>query len=80
MCRPPPRLDNADAAFPLINWWISISPSIVGSLPIFLRIGVGMSAGTPSTLAVISAMMSCALVGVDGGFVPWDNLYNLLES
>ena len=57
-----------------------MSPSLVGYPPIFGRIGVGKSARTPSTLVFTPTMMYSALVGIDGGFVPWDNSSNLLNS
>ena len=79
-CRPPPRSDATDAAFPLTNRCRSISTSLVGSLSIFGRMGMRNSARTPSTLLVSPAISSRTLVGVDGGFVPWDNLSNLLKA
>ena len=80
MCRPPLRFDATDASFPLINWYKLISPYLVGSPPIFVRIGVGNSARTPSTQLVAAAMMHCTPVGIDGGFVPLENSSNLLKS
>ena len=68
-----------DAALPLINCWRLTGPSLVGSLPIFGRIGVRKSARTPSMLVVALAMKYCALVGIDGGFILWDNSSNKLK-
>ena len=79
-CRPPPRFDATDAAFPLINRCILISPYLVGSPSIFGRIGVGKSTRTPSTLIVAPAISSCTLVGIYSGFFPWENLSNLLKD
>ena len=69
-----------DAAFPLINLYISISPFIVGSLSIFGRMGVGKSARNPPTLFVASAISSCTFVGLGGGFFHWYNSSNLLTG
>ena len=80
MCQPPLRLENTDATFLLINWWSLMSSSLVDSPPIFGRIGVRKSVKTPSTLSDSPTMASCDLVGIDGGFVPWYNLSNLLKS
>ena len=80
LCQPPPRFDATDAAFPLINQCRSIIPSLVGSPSIFGSIGVGKSVRTPSTLLVALAISSRTLVGLDGGFVPWDNSSNLLKA
>ena len=57
-----------------------MSPSLVGSSPISGRIDAGNYERTTSTLVVSPAMTSCALVGIDDGFVLWDNSSNLLKS
>ena len=79
-CRPPLRFDATDAAFLLINHCISISPSLVGSLFIFISMGVRKSARSPSPVLVAPAVQSLSLVGLDGRFVPWDNLSKLLKD
>ena len=53
--------------------------SLVGSPTISGSIGVVKSARNPSTLFSVPAISLCALGGIDGGFVPWDNLSNLLK-
>ena len=68
-----------DAAFPLTHWCSSMSTSSVSSPPIFGRIGAGKSVRTPLTLVVAPDMMSCALVGINSGFVLWENSSNLLK-
>ena len=57
-----------------------MSPSLVGSQPIFGRIDVMNYAKTPSTLVVVPTMTFCNLVGLDGSFVPWENLSNMFKS
>ena len=79
-CRPPPRFDATDSAFPLINLCISINPYLVGTPLIFGRMGVGKYARTPSMLIVAPAISSRTLLVIDGGFVTWDNLSNLLKA
>ena len=76
----PLRFNDTDTAFPLTNRCIWMSPSIIGSHPIFGRIGVGKSERTPLTLVVAPFMTSCALVGSDDRFIPWENSSNLLKS
>ena len=78
-CRPPPRFDDTDAAFPLHNWCSSMSPSLVGSPPIFGRIGVRKYARNPSMLVVAPTITSRALVGLDFRFVLWENSSNPLK-
>ena len=68
------------AAFLLINRCRSISSSLVRSLSIFGRIGVRKSARIPLALLVAPVIFPCTLVGIDGGFVPWDNSSNLLKA
>ena len=77
---PPPRFDATDATFPLTNICKPINASLVGSPPIFGSMGVGKSTRTPLTLLVAPAIMPHTLGGIDGGFVPWYNLSNLLKS
>ena len=79
-CRPPPRFNATDAVFPLYNQCISISPSLVGSTSIFGRIGVGKSSRISSMLLISPAILSRTLLGINGGFVPWENSYNLLNT
>ena len=57
-----------------------MSPSLVGSPLIFRRIVFGKSVRNPSTLVVSPAMAYCAIVGIDGAFVPWGNSSNLSKS
>ena len=78
-CRPPPIFDAIDAAFPLSDQCRSIRASPVGSLTILGSMGVRTYVRTPLTLIFAPNILSCALGGIDGGFVPWDNLSNLLK-
>ena len=71
--------DYIDAAFPLTNWCSLLSPYLVGSPPIFGRIGSSKSAKTPSALVVLPAMTFRAIVGIDGGFIPWYNSSDMLK-
>ena len=73
------NVQNTDTAFLLTKQCILISTSLVGSPPIFLRIGIGNYARTPSTLIVAPTMISHTIVGLNTWFVPWENSYNLLE-
>ena len=47
---------------------------------IFGRIGVAKYVRYPSTLLVAPSISSRTLVGIDGGFVPWYNLSNMLKA
>ena len=78
-CLPPLRFDATETAFPLTNWCKYISTFLVGSTLIFESMGVRKSARTPSTLHVVPVIMYHTLGGINGGFFPWDNLYNLLK-
>ena len=78
-CLPPLKFDDMYDAFSLTNWCSLMSTSLVGYPPIFGRIGVGESTRNPLTLVVAHSMTYCNLVGIDGGFVPWDNSYNMLK-
>ena len=80
LCRTPPRFNATDAVFPLTNQCRSISTSLVSFLSIFGRIGSGKSARTPSTLIVAPTISYHTLVGIDSGFVPWDNSSNMLKD
>ena len=53
--------------------------SLVGYSPIFGRIGVRKSVRTPKTLVFAIVVTPCALVGMYGGFIPWDNSTNLFN-
>ena len=55
-------------------------PSIVGSPPIFGGIDVRKFARTLFKMVVAPAMTSHAIVGINGRFVPWENLSNMLKS
>ena len=79
-CQPPLRFDATDAAFQLINRCIFISPYLVGSLSMFGRIFIGKSMRTPWKLLVAPNISSRTLFGINSGFVPWDNLSNLLKD
>ena len=78
-CRPPLKLDATDIAFSLNNSYKLISPYLVSSPIIFKRIGVRKSVMTPSTIIVAPAIMSHSIGEIDGVFVLWDNLSNLLK-
>ena len=69
-----------DAALSLISPWILIRDSLVGSLEILGSINTKKSVGTPLALITFPAMLLCSLGGIDGGFVLWYNLSNLLKS
>ena len=78
-CRPPPRFDATDAAFPLTNRCKYISYSLVGPPPNFGSMSVGKSVRTPSKLLVSSAIIPDTIGGIYGGFLPWENSSNLLK-
>ena len=78
--RPPPRINVTYAAIPMTNLYKWISTYRVSSPPIFESMGFGKSISTSSELLVAPVIMFCTLSGIDDGFVPWDNLYNLLKS
>ena len=69
-----------DAVFPLINLIISINHSLDGSPSIFGSMGVRKYVRLPSTLLVAPAISSRNPVGIEGRFVTWDNLSNLLKA
>ena len=79
-CRPPLRFNTTDDVFPLTNRCRSISPSLGSSPSIFGKIGFRKSARTPLNLLVAPSISSCTLVGIDVGFVLWDNSSNLLKD
>ena len=66
-----------DAAFPLMSLFRLITATLVSSPPIFGSIGTRKSARNPLALLVVP--VSCTLGGIDGGFVHWDKLSNLLK-
>ena len=80
LCRPPLSFDDTDAVLPLTNQCSLIRSSLVVSPPIFGSKGIKKSIRNPSTLLVASAMMSCTIVGLNDGFFPCDNFFNLLKS
>ena len=40
----------------------------------------GNPRGLPSELLVAPTILSCTLVGIDGGFLPWYNSYNMFKA
>ena len=78
--RPLPRLDAAYATFPLINQYSSIRDYFVGYPPILVSIGLRKAVRNPLTMIVVPAILSCPLGGINGGFVSWLKLSNLLKS
>ena len=71
--------DAMDAVFILINRYNLIRASHIRFTTILGSIGVGKSARTPLTMLVVPVIFSCTLGGIDGGFVPCDNLCNMLK-
>ena len=78
-CQSSPRFDDTDAAFLMTNWYKLISPFLFGFSSIFGRLGVRKSLRTPLTLLVSTSIIYRTLGGIKGGFVPWDNSYNLFK-
>ena len=79
-CWPPLIFDATDAVFPPTNKFILISPSFVGSIPIFRRVGVGKYAINPLALLVAPEISAHTFVGIDGRIVLWDSLSNPLKD
>ena len=79
LCRPLTSFNDIDAALPLTNQCSSIRPSLVGSLPIFGRIGASKSTRNTLNLLVAPVMTFSTLVEINVGFVPWEKSFNLFK-
>ena len=66
-------------AFLLTNRCKSISSSLVDSSDFFGSMDVRKSVRNPLSLLVVPSIMSRTIGGIDGGFVPWEKLSNMLK-